>query len=253
MRSAQVTPGGARFRWVAIPGGPRRPRIYLHGFGASSSPYFAAVAVHPAVAGSRSLQIDMLGFGISDRPTNFGYTLEGHTDTLAAALETAGVQGAEVVGHSKGGAGCRPAGPSPPPPGVRPGPRRPHRPRTRHDGLTWHRRLHRRRVPRRGMGGGPRSRRSALVVHDAAAGLEALHRSAVHLVRGTEPTIRELLLNVTIPRTCMRSEDDEPFAAETQLVDAGVAIVPIPNCGHNIMLDDADAFARETARALQGT
>ncbi|MFE4250646.1 alpha/beta fold hydrolase [Streptomyces sp. NPDC056910] len=85
------------------------------------------------------------------------------------------------------------------------------------------------------------------------AGLEALHRSAVHLVRGTEPTIRELLLNVTIPRTCMRSEDDEPFAAETQLVDAGVALVPIPNCGHNIMLGNADAFARETARALQGT
>ncbi|MFE4250645.1 alpha/beta fold hydrolase [Streptomyces sp. NPDC056910] len=127
---------------MEIWGGLQRPRVYLHGFGASSSPYFAAVAVHPAVA-ARSLLIDMLGFGISDRPTNFGYTLEDHADTLATALEAAGVQGAEVVGHSMGGAGCRPAGPSPPPPGLRPAPRRPHRPRTRHDGLTWHRRLHR--------------------------------------------------------------------------------------------------------------
>src|SRR5689334_3324355 len=104
MRDAQVTPGGARIRWVEFPGDTRHTRVYLHGLGASSAPYFAATAVHPALAGPRSLLIDMLGFGISDRPGDFDYTLEGHADTVARALEAARVQAADVVAHSMGGA-----------------------------------------------------------------------------------------------------------------------------------------------------
>jgi pimeloyl-ACP methyl ester carboxylesterase len=29
-----------------------------------------------------------------------------------------------------------------------------------------------------------------------------------------------------------------------------VRVAPVPECGHNIMLDDPEAFARETAREL---
>lgn len=106
MHNAQVTADGARIRWVEIPGRPgsSRTRVCLHGLGASSGPYFTASATHPLLAGDRSLLMDLLGFGISDRPTDFGYTLEEHADAVAAALEAAGAYGTDVIAHSMGGA-----------------------------------------------------------------------------------------------------------------------------------------------------
>lgn len=101
VRSAAVTPEGSRIRWVELPG-QEPPRVYVHGLGATSPAYFAEVAVHPLLAGRRSLLIDMLGHGISDRPTDFDYTLESHADALAAALTDAGVTGAELIAHSMG-------------------------------------------------------------------------------------------------------------------------------------------------------
>ena len=82
------------------------------------------------------------------------------------------------------------------------------------------------------------------------SGSEALHRSAVHLARGTTPTMREQLLELKIPRTYLRPESDGPLPDEDGLVEGGVRVVPVPGCGHNIMLDNPEAFAKETARAL---
>lgn len=54
MRAAQVRPDGTTIRWVELPGA-EPPRVYVHGLGASSAPYYAEAAVHPALAGFRSL------------------------------------------------------------------------------------------------------------------------------------------------------------------------------------------------------
>ncbi|MFI9389930.1 alpha/beta fold hydrolase [Streptomyces bauhiniae] len=70
---------------------------------ATSPAYFTEVAVHPLLAGHRSLLVDLLGHGISDRPTGFDYTLKSHADALASALDSASVTGAEVIAHSMGG------------------------------------------------------------------------------------------------------------------------------------------------------
>ncbi|MFC9269051.1 alpha/beta fold hydrolase [Streptomyces zhihengii] len=102
VRNAAVTPEGGQIRWVQLPG-QEPSRVYVHGLGATSPAYFAEVAVHPLLSGRRSLLIDMLGHGISDRPTDFDYTLESHADALAAALASAGVTGAELIAHSMGG------------------------------------------------------------------------------------------------------------------------------------------------------
>ncbi|MEU3449406.1 alpha/beta hydrolase [Streptomyces thermolilacinus] len=102
MRSAAVTADGDRVRWVELPG--RDPvRVYVHGLGATAPAYFAATAAHPLLAGHRSLLVDLLGHGHSDRPVSFAYTLEDHADALATALRAAEVTGAEVVAHSMGG------------------------------------------------------------------------------------------------------------------------------------------------------
>nr|WP_235002069.1 alpha/beta fold hydrolase [Actinacidiphila paucisporea] len=84
------------------PGG-QPPRIYVHGLGGTSPAAFTEAAAHPLLAGRRSLLIDLLGHGLSDRPAGFDYRLESHADALATALAAAGVTGADVIGHSMGG------------------------------------------------------------------------------------------------------------------------------------------------------
>lgn len=102
MREAVVTDAGDRIRWVELPG-EEPSRVYVHGLGATSPAYFTEVAVHPLLAGRRSLLVDLLGHGISDRPADFDYSLETHADALARALTAADVTGAEMVAHSMGG------------------------------------------------------------------------------------------------------------------------------------------------------
>jgi pimeloyl-ACP methyl ester carboxylesterase len=84
------------------------------------------------------------------------------------------------------------------------------------------------------------------------AGPEALYRSAVRLARDTRPTMRELLLDLKIPRTYLHPEADGPLPGTAALEEAGVSVVPIPACGHNVMLDNPEAFVRATAAALAG-
>ncbi|MEU6806423.1 alpha/beta fold hydrolase, partial [Streptomyces neyagawaensis] len=70
------------------------------------------------------------------------------------------------------------------------------------------------------------------------------------LARGTRPTMRELLLDLKIPRTYLHPEADGPLPGADALTASGVSVVPVPDCGHNVMLDNPGAFVRATAAAL---
>ncbi|MER6303994.1 alpha/beta fold hydrolase [Kitasatospora sp. NPDC001539] len=253
MREATVTPSGDRIRWVELPGA-EPARLYLHGLGASSPVYFAAAAAHPLLAGRRSLLLDLLGFGISDRPTDFGYTLEAHADAVAAAVRAAGPDRIEVVGHSMGGAVAIVLA-------------------HRHPALVSRLLLvdanldaiapGRRRVGSSGiasyteaefLGGG-----LAEVAERVGpfwwstmrlAGPVALYRSALHLARGSEPVMRELLLRLGLPRTFLHPAADGPPQGVDALRAAGVRVVAVPDCGHNVMLDNPEGFASAAAEAL---
>ncbi|MEZ0069020.1 pimeloyl-ACP methyl ester carboxylesterase [Streptacidiphilus sp. MAP12-20] len=254
MHAAPVTADGSCIRWVELPGEHEPARVYLHGLGAAAAPYFAAVATSPALAGHRSLLVDLLGFGLSDRPVDFGYTLEDHADALAAALRAAGVEAADVVAHSMGGAVAIVLA-------------------TRHPELVGRLVLVDANLDaieptpvRVGSSGiasyseeeflrsGWREVRERVGPHwwstMRLAGREALYRSAAHLARGSVPVMREQLLSLSLPRTFLRPAVDGPLEGEKALVAAGVDVVAVPDCGHNIMLDNPEVFARLTARAL---
>ncbi|MEV6398887.1 alpha/beta hydrolase [Streptomyces sp. NPDC051907] len=253
MRNAAVTAGGDQIRWVELPG-QEPPRVYIHGLGATSPAYFAEVAVHPLLAGRRSLLIDMLGHGISDRPTDFDYTLESHADALATALDAAGVDGAELIAHSMGGSVAIVLAARHPrlvsrlvlvDANLDPLPRTPGSSGSSGIGAYTEEEF---------LAGGWAEVRDRVGPHwwstMRLAGREALHRSATHLIRGTVPTMRELLVELKIPRAFLLPGADGPLPGAAALADAGVSVVAIPDCGHNIMLDNPQAFVRATAAAL---
>ncbi|MGW3322937.1 alpha/beta fold hydrolase [Streptomyces virginiae] len=253
MRNAVVTPEGDRIRWVEL-AGEEPARVYVHGLGSTSPAYFAASATHPLLARRRSLLVDLLGHGHSDRPEEFDYTLEAHADALAAALTEAEVEGAELIAHSMGGAvaivladrhphlvsklvlvdaNLDPQRTVPVMPGS--------------SGIASY-------TEEEFLAGGWAEVRDRVGAHwwstMRLTGRTALYRTAVHLAAGTRPTMRELLLESRIPRTYLLPEADGPLPGADALEASGVAVVSVPDCGHNIMLDNPEGFARATAEAL---
>lgn len=250
MREAAVGPGGARMRWVELVG-EDPARVYVHGLGCSGPAHFAEAASHPALAGRRSLLVDLLGFGLSDRPAEFGYTLEDHADSLAATLDFAGVSGADVVGHSMGGAiaivlaARRPdlvrtlvvveGNLDPLPPGSSQINSRSIAQYTEEEFLA----------------GG--YERTLAAIDDGwlatmrLSDASALHRSSVGLIRGTTPTMRELLVKLDIPKTYIDGALSEPVPGRQGLIDAGVRYVVVPDAGHSVMIDNPGDFALAAA------
>jgi pimeloyl-ACP methyl ester carboxylesterase len=57
----------------------------------------------PAFSRRRVLFVDLLGFGISDRPADFAYSLRSHAESVARVLRHLGQGPVDVVGHSLSG------------------------------------------------------------------------------------------------------------------------------------------------------
>ncbi|POX60027.1 alpha/beta hydrolase [Streptomyces sp. Ru62] len=243
MQQATFDSRGSRIRWTEVPGA-EPARVYLHGLGAMSAVYHAHIAARPELAGRRSLFVDLPGHGTSDRPQDFGYTLEDHADAVAAALDAAGAAGAELIAHSMGGAVAV---------------------------VLAHRRpdLVSRLVlteanldafppPTAGSSGIAAYREDEFVEGGYARVLEAvgplwaatmrladpraLHRSAVGLCNGSDPVMRTLLEGLPVDRVFLQGEHSGELAGRERLEAAGVRVVTVPDAGHNVMFDNPDAF-----------
>lgn len=249
MQQTEFDGEGSRVRWTETRGGGPA-RVYVHGLGAASTVYHAHVAARPELAGRWSMFVDLPGHGISDRPADFGYTLEEHADALAAALDAAGVTGAELVAHSMGGSVAV---------------------------VLAHRRpdLVARLVlteanldafppPAAGSSGIASYGEDEFVAGGYARVLDevgpvwaatmrladprALHRSAVGLRRGSDPVMREILTGLhTVERVYLQGEFTGPLDGADALAAAGVRVVTVPGAGHNVMFDNPDAFVRAVA------
>ncbi|WP_342363064.1 alpha/beta fold hydrolase [Terrarubrum flagellatum] len=101
MKSFDTGFRGAALRYHDLPG-DSAPLIFIHGLRCASSCDYPEIAADPALRGRRMLLVDLLGAGFSDRPTDFGYAVSDHAQTVAALVQELGFASVDLFGHSMG-------------------------------------------------------------------------------------------------------------------------------------------------------
>lgn len=93
--------GGVRWRSRESPG-TGEPLVFVHGHLASSASWKHVLA--SAGGGRPGIAVDVPGFGASDRPWPYDYTVEGEARSIEAFLDARGIRRPVLVGNSLGGA-----------------------------------------------------------------------------------------------------------------------------------------------------
>lgn len=258
MKTVYLPSDRAFVRYIEIPGSDP-PLLWLHGWQCSSTAELLPAAVQAPLRERRSLLIDFLGHGYSDRPPDFGYRREDHARTVVFLIDALGLSDCGVVGHSMGGAV-----------GV-------HVAAARSDSVSL---LIIAEAPIDAggevhLGGQSESEfvergfselleaqaKKALAQPDGlpAAHLgitrivepRAIHREAFSAARGTNPSVRSLLPELQIPRWYLQGElsDPEPDL-ERDLAAMGVGWKVVPMTGHPMGLQNPEGFAQAVDHVL---
>jgi len=233
------------------------PIVVLHGLG-SSSREFTYLAELAGFARRRLILVDIPGFGDSDKPSDWSYTMEDQADLLSTFLDRVASGAVALVGHSMGGSI-----------GIAMATRYPHlverlivaEPNL--DPGTGSLSGHIARQPESGFVKRGYDRlvyqtqreagRGDLVASRFLATLKqasprAMHRAAVSLRLERSPTFREQLETLTIPRTLIWGANTP--ALDPPLADPAIAVEVIPDAGHVMMTEQPTAFAEAIRRAL---
>ncbi|HEY7524383.1 MAG TPA: alpha/beta hydrolase [Candidatus Limnocylindrales bacterium] len=257
MKAFHLPENRAFIRYLEIPGDDP-PLLWVHGWQCSSSGELLPVAVQPALRGRRSLVIDLLGHGYSDKPHGFAYTTEEHARTIIALIDGLGIPECGLVGHSMGGgiaihvAAARPSvvsllvmaegnidadGEAP------------------FDGQSEA------EFVERGFGellagqsqdaeASPTGLRAAHVEMTRIIEPRALFREAVSMASDTDPSIRSLLGGLSMSRWYLNGALSEPDGLEADLAAMGVGWKVVPDAGHPMGLQNPAGVADCVAEAI---
>jgi pimeloyl-ACP methyl ester carboxylesterase len=228
--------------------------VYLAGLGLAATASYPHVIRAPTLSPYRAIIPDWLGCGFSDRPATFGYTIDDHATSIAALLDHLQIANCTVIGASMGGsvaislAALRPD-------------------------LVARLVLAEANLD---AGGGAFSRSIAASTEDefvqtgcnrlietaqtdartgnrdtaVVAGIwqvaapHALYRSAVSLVQGVQPSWRNILYQLSIPRTYLFGEYSLPDEDSRILPEHGVEVAIVAQAGHGMMWDNPSGFAK---------
>ncbi|KQU56196.1 hypothetical protein ASG84_20745 [Rhodococcus sp. Leaf278] len=225
-------------RALTLPGRTDPALVFLHGLGSAGVPAFGAVAADATFEGRERLLPDLLGFGFSDRPLDFGYSLDDHAAAVADLLDQRNLTSVDLVGHSLGGSIAT---------------------------VLAYRRpdlvgrlivLEPNLLPWDGTASVEIARQSEAEFVDTGidrliaesdpewastlriADPVALHRTAVSLCVGPDPTVQSMLESLTVPRLYVYGDRTGAPSQESRLASAGVHFACIDNAGHVMMFDN---------------
>lgn len=77
-------------------------RVYLHGAGDCGFRHFN-VATHHKLSGHKTLIIDFIGHGYSDKPRDFDYSIDKQAKFIIKILEKEKIAKSQIIGYSMGG------------------------------------------------------------------------------------------------------------------------------------------------------
>lgn len=260
MRAAAVADGSASIRYVEVPGADL-PLVWLHGLVCSSTGELVPAAVQPPLADRHSLLVDFLGYGYSDKPDGFGYTLEDHAESVLTLLQGLQVDRCILVGQSFGGsvatlvAAARPnlvAALVLAEPGIDPGGvTAPPIAEQKEDDFAEHGFAQLLAGMRKSAAENPKAPPAAHVGITQLVSPRGLHRAAVSVMRGTKPPIRSVLAGLSMPRFYLGgANSDQALPPQEDLVGAGVGWLTVPDTAHAMGLINPAGFAATVAEAL---
>jgi pimeloyl-ACP methyl ester carboxylesterase len=248
----------AFLRYIEVPGDDP-PLLWLHGWQCSSTGELLPAAVRAPLRTRRSLLIDFLGHGYSDKPLHFAYGLEDHARTIVALIDALGLTECGLVGHSMGGAvaihvatarativsllimaeGAIDAGGE-----------------DRLGGQTEEQFVERGfdeliETQSKEAEGQPGGLRAAHLGITRLIEPRAIHREAASLQQGTDPSVRSLLGKLEMPRWYLQGElsDPEPDL-QHDLGAMGVGWKVVPKTGHPMGLQNPEGFAQTVADVM---
>ena len=252
---------GAFLRYLDLPG-DEPAIVWIHGWQCSSTGELMPAAAQPSLAGRRSVLVDLLGHGYSDRPHDFDYTLVQHARTVVELIDAVAPQGCALVGHSMGGEIA-----------IRVAAARPNivselimaegtldaHGEEVFDGQSEDEFL------RHGFADLIAAMRadaeadptSVAAVHLGMTELlepRAVYRADVSMRDGHEPSARSLLSDLSIPRWYLHGELSRPEPEfETLISELGVSILQVPDTGHAMGLQNPRGLADAVAAIVAGT
>jgi pimeloyl-ACP methyl ester carboxylesterase len=239
--------------------GAKPTHVYLAGLGLGSTGLYPSVIYGSALAAYHTLMPDFLGFGYSDRPDNFGYTVAEHADSIAFLLDELQASQCTLIGHSFGGAVA-----------ITLATKRPDLvaglvlAEAVLDAGDWFGAAAQSEEQYIARGHGvvlegwrqelpdyAESNRSWWPVEELASPC-AFYRTAYDLAQGVNPTWREQLYRLKIPRLFLLGEisiEKKTHRVEDKddLPPYGVQVTILPNAGHMMMSDNPAAFVRAIA------
>lgn len=239
--------------------------VYLAGLGLASTAAYPRIVIETGLSDRRSILVDLFGCGYSDAPDHFGYSLEEHATTLSRLLDHIGSKQFVLVGHSMGGAVAIELA-------------------SKRSDLIVQLILAEANVD---AGGGIMStnianqsesnfitlgyqewiknlRSTAIAgnnILSIALGMWqtasplAIHRSAVSLVKGTQPVMWDKLIKLPIPRTFIfgsqsLDEYEEDRVLQRRLEEYKIQVAVVPNAGHGMMAENPGGFASVVVEAI---
>jgi pimeloyl-ACP methyl ester carboxylesterase len=227
--------------------------VFIHGLGSSSVADFSCLLSDERFNKYRIILIELLGHGFSDKPKGFGYGLYDHAMVVANLLDHLGIKDSVVIGHSLGGTiaialtqkrsdlvSCLIVAE----PNLDPGAGTGSKIIAAQDENEFIEKGYRSYLKSLCIDNNNNSSESIYSGTFALADPAAIHRSAVGLLKGTEPPQRVILKSLKIPHAYIMGDqniDEVPYADLTML---GFQILVVPSSGHAMMNDNPTEFKK---------